>query len=179
MLRRQPAGKYRVETIDQDIVHFQADIVLEPAETETLVVPVVLKTKTLIVQSEPTDAEIWIDGLYASHTPHTFEILNRDTVILELKMPGYQVHLDTIILDENRDLGVITLVKLYTLWVSCLYPYTDYKIYDTDGQVVFASSGSRKLQLAQGKYRIAFEIGEGQFETRSFSLNYNFTISIP
>jgi hypothetical protein len=77
------------------------------------------------------------------------------------------------------DLGIIPLVKLYTLWVSCLYQYTEYKIYDMDDRVVFTASGSRKLQLPQGRYKISFEIGEGQYESKTFLLNYNYTVSIP
>ena len=178
-LYNQRAGKYRFETLDQDIVYFHADVVLEPAEIETLVIPIALNIKTLAVQTEPTGAEIWINDLQASQTPYTFKILTGDTVFLELKMQGYQGYADTISLNENVDLGIIHLRKLYTLWVSSLYAYTEYKIYDMDDRVVFSASGSRQLQLTQGRYRIAFEIGEGQYETKTFLLNYNSTIRIP
>jgi hypothetical protein len=177
-LYNQRAGKYRFETIDQDIVYFHANVVLEPAAIETLVIPIALNTKTLAVQTEPTGADIWINGLQASQTPFTFKILTGDTVILELKMKGYQGYADTLSLNENVDLGIIHLRKLCTLWVSSLYDYTEYKIYDMDDRVVFSASGSRKFQLAQGRYRIAFEIGEGQYETKTFLLNYNSTVEI-
>lgn len=179
VLENRPAGKYRFETIDQDIVYFHTDIELEPGEIETLIIPIVLNIKTLTVQTEPTGAEIWINDLQASQTPYTFKILTGDTVILELKMQGYQGYTDTISLSENVDLGVIPLRKLYTLWVSSRYADTGYKIYDMDDRVVFSASGSRKLQLAQGRYRISFEIGEGQYETKTFLLNYNSTVMIP
>jgi hypothetical protein len=179
VLYNRSAGNYSFETLDQDIVYFHADVILEPAEIETLIVPVALNIRTLTVRTEPPGADIWINGLQASQTPDIFELLSGDTVILELKMKGYQEHIDTISLNENMDLGVIPLVKLYTLWVSCLYQYTAYKIYDMDDRVVFAASGSRKLQLPQGRYRISFEIGEGQYETKTFLLNHNYTLSIP
>ncbi len=117
--------------------------------------------------------------MQASQTPYTFKILTGDTVILELKMPGYQGYTDTLGLNENVDLGIIPLRKLYTLWVSSRYADTGYKIYDMDGRVVFSASGSRKLQLAQGRYRISFEIGEGQYETKTLLMNYNYTVAIP
>lgn len=179
VLENRPAGKYSFETIDQDIVYFHTDIELEPAEIKTLVIPITLNIRTLAVQTEPTGAEIWINGVQATHTPDTFKILTGDTVILELKMLGYQGYTDTLSLNENVDLGIIPLRKLYTLWVSSRYADTGYKIYDMDDRVVFSSSGSRKLQLAQGKYRISFEIGEGQYETKTFLLNYNSTVMIP
>ena len=178
-LNNRPAGNYSFETLDQDIVYFHADVVLEPAEIETLVIPVALNFKTLAVQTEPAGAEIWIDGIHASHTPDTFEILNRDTVILELKMQGYQGHIDTVSLNENQDLGIIPLVKLYTLRVSCAYQDFGYRIYDSDAKIVFSGRGSRKLQLPMGKYKLAYEIGEGQFETKTFFLNYNYTLAVP
>jgi len=178
-LANLPAGKYRFETLDQDIVYFHADVDLEPAEIKTLVISITLNIRTLAVQTEPTGAEIWINSVQATHTPDTFKILTGDTVILELKMPGYQGYTDTLSLNENVDLGVIPLRKLYTLWVSSRYADTGYKIYDMDDRVVFSASGSRKLQLAQGRYRISFEIGEGQYETKTFLLNYNSTVMIP
>ncbi len=178
-LANLPAGKYNFETLDQEIVYFNADVVLKPAEIKTLVIPITLNIRTLAVQTEPTGAEIWINSVQATHTPDTFKILTGDTVILELKMPGYQGYTDTLSLNENVDLGIIPLRKLYTLWVSSRYADTGYKIYDMDDRVVFSASGSRKLQLAQGKYRISFEIGEGQYETKTFLLNYNSTVMIP
>jgi hypothetical protein len=173
------SGNYSVETIDQDIVHFYADVELDPGEIETLVIPVTLNIRTLTVQTEPTGAEIWINGLQASQTPYTFEILTGDTVILDLKMDGYQAYTDTISLIDNVDLGVIPLRKLYTVWISSQYSDTGYNIYDRDDRIVFSARGSRKLQLAQGRYRLSFEIGEGQYETKSFVLNYNSTVMIP
>jgi hypothetical protein len=178
-LDNRPAGKYSFETMDQDIVYFHADVVLEPEETKTLEIPVALNTKTLAVQTEPAGAEIWINDLQASETPYTFNILTGDTVILRLKMPGYQVYTDTISLHENMDLGIIPLQKLYTLWISSLYPDIGYRIYDIDDRVVYSARGSRKLKLAQGRYRISFEIGEGQYKTKRFLLNYNSTVEIP
>lgn len=178
-LANLPAGKYNFETLDQDVVYFNADVVLKPAEIKTLVIPITLNIRTLAVQTEPTGAEIWINSVQATHTPDTFKILTGDTVILELKMPGYQGYTDTLSLNENVDLGIIPLRKIYTLWVSSRYADTGYKIYDMDDRVVFSASGSRKLQLAQGKYRISFEIGEGQYETKTFLLNYNSTVMIP
>jgi len=178
-LYNRRAGNYSFEILDHDIVYFHANVVLEPAEIETLVVPVALNIKTLAVQTEPPGADIWINGLQASHTPDTFNILTGDTVILELKMQDYQEYIDTIRLNENMDLGIIPLVKIHTLQISCLYQYTEYKIYDMDDRIVFAAGGSRKLQLAQGRYRISFEIGEDQYETKTFLLNYNSTVSIP
>jgi len=178
-LRNRPAGIYSFETLDPDIVYFQANVILEPAETKTLVIPVTLNYKSLAVQTEPAGAEIWIDGLQTSQTPDTFEIFNRDTVILELKMKGYQVHVDTISLKENLDLGIILLEKLYTLRISCRYDYTEYKIYDMDRRMVYSARGSRRVQLIKGKYKLAYGIGEGQYETKTISLNYNTTVSIP
>ena len=178
-LKDLPAGKYHFETLDNDIVYFNADIIINPGETKTLIIPVVLNVRTLAVETEPTGAEIWINGLQTYKTPYTFNILTGDTVILELKLPGYEGYTDTLSLYENVDLGVILLRKIYNLWVSSRYEDIGYMIYDMEDRIVFSSRGSRKLQLAQGKYRISYEIGEGQYESKSFSLNYNSTVMIP
>jgi hypothetical protein len=178
-LKDLPAGKYHFETFDQDVVYFDADIVLEPGETETLVIPVVLNVRTLAVETDPTGAEIWINGLQTSKSPYTFNILTGDTIILDLKMSGYEVYTDTLCLNENIDLGVIPLHKLFTVWVSSRYEDIGYRIYDKDDRIVYSSRGSRKLQLAKGRYRISYEIGEGQYDSKRFSLNYNSTVTIP
>ena len=178
-LKDLPAGKYHFETLDNDIVYFTADIIINPGETKTLIIPVVLNVRTLAVETEPTGAEIWINGLQTYQAPYTFSILTGDTIILELKMKGYQGYTDTLSLEDDIDLGVIPLRKLYTVWVSSRYEDIGYRIYNMDGMVVFSSRGSRKLQMAQGRYRISFEIGEGQYETKTFLLNYNSTVVIP
>ena len=177
-LNNRPAGKYLIETIDPDVEYYRAEFVLVPAETEILIIPVVLNAKSLAVHSEPTDAEIWLDGLHAANTPHTFEIANRDTVIMTLKKSGYQTHIDTVNLRENRELGIIALEKLFALRVSCSYQDLDYKIYDADKKIVFSGRGSRTLNLPLGNYRLAYEIGEGQYESKSFTLNRNYTVHV-
>jgi hypothetical protein len=178
-LYKRPAGRYSIETIDPDIDYFQVDVVLEPAKSDTLVIPVTLNTKELAVQTDPAGADIWINGLQATKTPHTFDILAGDTITLELKMDGYHAYMDTVCMNNNMDLGTIPLKKLFTVWISSRYADVRYKIFDVDNQVVFSSTGSRNLQLAQGRYRIAYEIGEGQYETKNFSLSYNSTVLIP
>jgi hypothetical protein len=175
----RPAGQYHFETIDADIASHSADIVLEPMASETLYIPVHLKIKTLTVETEPSGAEIWIDGFQASSTPDTFEVLNRDTVVLELKMKGYQTYSDTVNLAENLDLGVIVLDKLYKLRVSCLYQDMAYNIYDMNDRIVFSARGSRTLQLPQGRYKVAYERGEGQYDTKGFVLKRNYTLTVP
>jgi len=174
-----PAGSYDVETLDEDIVHFHSTLDLKPGKTETVIIPVALNTRTMSVNTEPAGAEIWINGLQASKTPYTFNILADDSVILNLKMPGYEEYTDTLYLTENIDLGIIPLRKLYTVWISPIYADVGYRIYDRNNKVVFSSSGSRNIQLTQGRYRIAYEIGEGQYDTKWFSVNYNSTVSIP
>jgi hypothetical protein len=177
-LNNRPAGKYLIETLDPDIEYYRTEFVLVPAETEILVIPVALNAKSLAVHSEPTDAEIWIDGLHAANTPHTFEIVNRDTVILALKKEGYQTHLDTISLKQNQELGVISLEKLFALRVSCAYQDLEYRIYDSEKNMVFSGRGSRTVQLPKGNYKLAYEIGEGQYETRSITLDRNLTVNV-
>jgi hypothetical protein len=178
-LYKRSAGKYSVEILDEDVVYFQTDVVLEPAKSETLFIPVSLNSKSLSIQTEPSGAEIWINGLQTTKTPHTFDILSGDTVVLELKSSGFQVYSDTLIMDENQDLGIISLKKMYTVWISSRYADTVYNIYDEDNKMIYSSSGSRKLKLAQGRYRLAWEIGEGQYNRKSFLVNYNSTVMIP
>ncbi len=178
MLNNRPAGVYRIETLDPDVAHFQTDILLEPMETKTLVIPVALNSKTLAVQTDPGDAEIWIDDIHTANTPYTFIIANRDTVIVALKKEGYQTYLDTVSLAENVDLGTISLVKVYTLRVSCAYPDIGYKIFDSERNIVFSGRGSRALQLPAGNYRLGYEIGEGQYEYKSITLNRNNTVTL-
>ncbi len=179
VLKNLPAGKYSFEILDREIIYFRTDLILEPAESETLTIPVVLDVKTLTVQSEPAGAEIWFNGLQTSQTPDTFEILTGDTVVMELKLPGYQGYTDTIALNNDMDLGSVRLYKLYMLRISTLYDYTQYLIYDMEGQVVFTGTGLRRVELPEGRYRIAYEIGEGQYKSKTFSLNSSYTVYVP
>jgi hypothetical protein len=173
------AGNYSLEILDKDIVYFHTDVTLKPAETEIIIIPVALNFKTIAIQTEPTGAEILIDGVFTSKSPDTLEIYNRDTVMIELKMQGYQSYKDTIALTANIDLGVITLLKLYSLRILCYLEGMGYKIYDKHKRIVFTANRSQKLQLPQGRYKISYQIGEGQIATKNFVLNYNSTIEIP
>jgi hypothetical protein len=178
-LHHMRPGNYSFETIDRDIVYFQTVISLEPGATETLAIPVVLDFKTLTVNTEPQGADIWIDSVLTAKTPDTLNIFNKDSIILELKMEGYQTYADTLALKTNRDLGVITLYKLCTLWIYCNFTDMDYSIYDMNNEMIFTAVGTKKIRLPKGRYRIVYGIGEGQTESRRFSLNYNYSIKIP
>jgi hypothetical protein len=178
-LHNQSPGTYTFETVDQDVVFFLTDITLEPREIETITIPVVLNFKTLAVQTEPEGAEIWIDGALTSKTPDTLDIFNKDTIILAIKMQGYQIHIDTMAITENTNLGVIPLSKLYTLRIYCDYSGLDYTISDMHNNIVFSAMGNKSIQLAEGRYRITYSIGEGQTESKWFRLNYNYTINLP
>ena len=178
-LHHMRPGNYSFETVDRDIVHFDTVISLEPGATETLAIPVVLDFKTLTVNTEPQGADIWIDSVLTSKTPDTLNIFNKDSIILELKMEGYQTYADTLALETNRDLGVITLNKLYTLWIYCNYGDMDYSIYDMNNEIIFTAVGAKKIRLPKGRYRIVYPIGEGQTASIRFSLNYNYSINIP
>jgi len=174
-----PAGNYRIETLDRHILPFRLDFTLKPAQIETLSIPLKYNTRSLFIATEPEGAGIWINGVQASYTPDTVHILSEDTVNLELRLDGYQTYLDTISLDQDMTLGTISLLKLYTVWISPRYPDIGYLIYDENNRMVFSSRGSRKLQLAEGRYRIAYEIGEGEYDSKTFQLRYNLTVSIP
>jgi hypothetical protein len=178
-LYKKPPGKYHIEILDENIIPFKTDVMLEPAVSETLTIPVTQNSKTLAIKSEPDGADIWINGVQATKTPDTFEIRYGDTITLDLKMPGYQVYTDTLFIDRDQDLGIINLKKLYTVWISSRYADTMFNIYDKDNKIIYSSRGSRKLQLAQGRYRLIWEIGEGQYDKKSFSVNYNSTVLIP
>ena len=179
ILHHMRPGNYSIETVDRDIVYFYTVISLEPGATETLAIPVLLDFKTLTVNTEPQGADIWIDSVLTAKTPDTLNIFNKDSIILELKMEGYQTYADTLALKTNRDLGVITLYKLYTLWIHCNYTDMDYSIYDMNNEMIFTAVGTKKIRLPKGRYRIVYGIGEGQPESRRFSLNYNYSIHIP
>jgi hypothetical protein len=172
-------GAYTFESIDPEILPFQTGLTLRPAATETLVVKAMLDTRRLSVNSEPSGAGIWINGLQGSKTPGTFDVLAGDTVRLELRMPDYQTYVDTLILTSDTDLGIVALRKLYTLRIAPQYDYTGYLVYDEEGVMVFSGSGVRRLELPEGKYRVAYEIGEGQYRTKRVSLGYNQTVTIP
>lgn len=178
-LTEQPAGKYRIETVDTDIQAYQLNFDLAPGETEKITVPVTVNFKTLRVNSDPENAEIWIDSLHTANTPYTFEISDRDTVVVELKMEGYQTYTDTVLLNDNVDLGMISLVKLFMVRITCAYEDYEYRIYDSESNLVFRAKESRSVQLPGGNYKVAYEIGEGQFESKAFKISRNTSLAVP
>ena len=178
-LHNRYAGTYNFRILDKDLVSFKTEMILEPAETETLIVPVALDFKTITVQTNPEGSEIWIDDSLYSKTPDSVDVFGRDTIILCLKMNGYQTYTDTLALTDNINLGEIKMFKLFSLRVICGYEDIEYKIYNADNKVILKSIGSRSLRLPQGRYKIAYDVGEGQMTTERISLNYNYNLYIP
>ena len=178
-LTDRPAGHYIFETYNRDIVYFSSDLQLDPLEMETLIIPVVPNVRTLTIRTDPPGAEVLINGIQASQTPDSFDILTGDTIDLELKMKGYQSYVDTLDMTEDVDLGEIRLRKIYALHISCKYSDIEYSIYDQDGKIVFTGQGSRNAWLAEGSYRVSYGIGEGQYESKRVSLNRSTTVMIP
>ena len=179
VLYSRPPGRYSFETIDKDIIPFHTDLTLRSRQIDTVMIPAVLSSRKLAIQTDPEGAEIWIDGSLESITPDTLEIFRNDSMILELKMAGFKTYSDTFLLHADTNLGIIPLLKFYTLRIYCEFSDIEYTVYDQDNNAVFAAAGTHATQVVKGTYRISYGIGEGQTESRTFRINNNATITIP
>ncbi|WP_456472622.1 PEGA domain-containing protein [Methanocaldococcus sp.] len=85
-----PDGNYIVVGCDNDNVYlFNKGYEVRSGETTTVSATLTEETGSLFVESDPSGAEIYIDGDYKGKTPKTISELSPGTHTLKLRMDGY------------------------------------------------------------------------------------------
>ena len=171
-------GVYTFKIIENNYYPFETEVDLKPAEIATVTLKDKKISATLIVNSKPEGAQIWIDGsLQENTTPDTLYDLDPGVLKLTLKLAGYQSETRSVSLDSLTvtNLGIITLRKLYQIRFFCRYEDITFTI---DNQEY---TGSKEgVWLPEGKHIINYRrAGQTGRKIKEIYIKENKTITIP
>jgi hypothetical protein len=112
-------GNYTFKLIEMGYHPYQKQIYLQAFGEETVVLDVIKNSGTLVLATEPSGAEIWINGFrigLTSKGPDTLRDLERKKTELKLKLKGYDPYENQeidLISDNFQNLGIIPLTPIH------------------------------------------------------------------
>lgn len=168
-------GNYIFKIIDRDYSADSQRVLLNRGSNETVVLKDQINRK-IIVNSNPDNAEIWIDGSLKSHTPDTLLNLQKDEIKLELKLAGYQSYSHSVNLSGKSivNLGTINLLRLFNVKIICQFNETEFKYNGKD------YIGSQKnILMPSGRNEILYKTNSNGYQLKTVNINMNKTIIIP
>jgi len=175
-LRRKP-GTYTFKIVEPEYEPFASgDVVLKPGRRETLSLNDRRMSGTLVVNSKPQGAEIWIDGSFTSKkTPETLKDLPRRRLKLRLvKDPEFAPHEQEVDLSSRSEvnLAAIELQRMYRMRFVCADNDTRWSILGHE------YVGSAELWLRAGQYSVTFVRPDGTRGTKTVSVRANARVPI-
>ncbi|MFC1499822.1 PEGA domain-containing protein [Candidatus Zixiibacteriota bacterium] len=140
--------------------------------------PMVITTAQVRIQSEPTGAEISIDGLIVGTTPRTLA-LEEGVHELSLTRDGYQGYSDSlnVLGGENQTISVpLDEIPSGTLEITTI-PVTDVTI-SIDGEVRGTTPNTSTLRLYQGRHTVELKRDGYDTETRTVLITAGMTADL-
>ncbi len=169
-------GKYTFRIIEKNYYESETPIDLGPGEKKTVIVEDRKISATLIVNTNPAGAEIWIDGFLKGHTPHTLRDLERKRQKMDLKLTGFQPVTRTLDLADTpeADLGTILLLRLYKIKFLCAADDIEFTINDR------TYKGTQKeVFVPEGTHIMTIKIPGYPPQPKNVDIKGNQTIYIP
>jgi len=177
-LHNKRPGKYTFKIIDPKYYESGKEIELEPNEMQIVLLEDRKITCTLIVNSEPTGAEIWINDSRQEErtTPDRLDQLDCCTLSLVLELAGYKSETLSVSLASQSkfDTGIIPLRKLYRIEFVCKYQDLKFTI---NGQPYIGDQ--EEVWLPEGRNDITIEIGNPPFRPRNLNITRSRIFAIP
>ncbi len=130
---------------------------------------------TIIVDSDPRGAGIWIDDSFTSRkTPDTLRGLKKAEVRLKLEKEGFAPYQRTVNLASipQQNLGVVPLRKLFNVTFLC--PIEDIR-WELGGRVYV---GSQEIRLPGGNHTLSVMKPDGSRTPKSFYVDRDRTVPI-
>lgn len=170
-------GNYTFRLIEKDYKE-EKTISLKAFKTDTVKLTAKKNTGTLIVDTEPQGAEIWIDDGWFKKliTPDTLKDLERKKINLQLKFNGYLTYeKKDIDLKSNplMNLGTIKLLKLYKIKFSCLWDDIEFTVNNK------TYIGNQKIWLPEGRYTITSRKSNQPYQRKQILVFKDDEILIP
>ncbi|MFQ5686313.1 MAG: PEGA domain-containing protein, partial [Candidatus Scalindua sp.] len=116
-----------------EIWHENVDI--QADKDKTLTAALQLKTGTILVESDPADAKIYLDGKEAGKTPNSLKSVTPGTHKIEIRMDGYVVWSKSVEVEADEEKSLTATLQIKTSSVQIESKPTNATIY-LDGDEV-------------------------------------------
>ena len=169
-------GVYTFKIIENNYYPSATTVNLKPAKIDTIELDDRKISATLIVNSEPEGAEIWIDGSLQGNTPDTLDDLDPGVLKLALKLAGFQSETLNVTLDSLtvKNLGTTTLRKLYQIRFLCTYEDIEFTI---NNQTYIGTQ--RRVWIPEGQHSITARRAGETIRTWNVNITSDETITVP
>ncbi len=106
-----PLGRYRAELVKPSYISREIEVHLDSRRPKEFAVKLTSDSATLSIESEPSGAEVTINGIARGTSPCKVERIPSGDVTLELKMDGYKPYSESLRLSAGENQQVSAVLK--------------------------------------------------------------------
>ncbi|MDP6433075.1 MAG: PEGA domain-containing protein, partial [Candidatus Scalindua sp.] len=162
---RPVCGIHTVEVRADGYEVWRQSVEVEADEEKLLIAALQIKTSSVLVESEPTNATIYLDGDEVGITPDTLKSIIPGKHLVEVKMAGYKVWSKSIMVKANRENTLTAALQILTGSILIESEPAKARIF-LDGEEVgttpescrYITPGQHEMELKMDKYEVWREI---------------------
>ena len=162
---RPVCGIHTVEVRADGYEVWRQSVEVEADEEKLLIAALQIKTSSVLVESKPTNATIYLDGDEVGITPDTLKSIIPGKHLVEVKMAGYKVWSKSIMVKANRENTLTAALQILTGSILIESEPAKARIF-LDGEEVgttpescrYITPGQHEMELKMDKYEVWREI---------------------
>jgi len=170
------AGSHNLKLTLQGYQEFQQNIYINAGDTKSIsaqLTPVIIPiTSKISVYSQPSGANIYLDGVFKGTTPMTISNLKPGTYNVKLTLDGYQDHSENVSVTLAETVNVQLQPKIVVLNGTAkisVKPTT--ALVSVDGIYYPSINGEVTVSLTAGDHNV--KVSNDGYETKEFTLSIN------
>ncbi|MGR3174615.1 MAG: PEGA domain-containing protein [Candidatus Scalindua sp.] len=105
-------GRHIVEVRMEGYEIWSESVDIEAKTEKTLTAVLVIKTGSIMIESEPTEAKIYLDGEEAGTTPDTLSPITIGVHEVEIRMDGYEVWSDIANIEPEKETALKAVLQI-------------------------------------------------------------------
>jgi len=162
---RPVCGTHTVEIRADGYEVWRQSVEVEADKEKSLTAALQIKTSSILVESEPANATIYLDGIEAGITPDTLRSIIPGRHMVEVKMDGYKAWSKSIVVKANKESAITAALQILTGSILIESEPAKARIY-LDGEEVgttpescrYITPGPHEMELKMDKYEVWREI---------------------
>ncbi len=159
------SGIHEVEVRTDGYEAWHQSVEVEADKEKSLTAVLQIKTGSVLIESEPTNATIYLDGDEAGITPDTLLSIIPGMHLVEVKMDGYKVWSKSVIVKANKENSLIAILQTITGSILIESEPAKARIF-LDGDEVgktpesfrYITPGSHEVEVKMDEYEVWREI---------------------
>jgi len=175
-IHNRKAGTYHFRIVERYYRPLELTVPVKAGEKKIVTLRDIWIPGSIIVNSDPSGAEILLNGFAVGQTPDTLTNLKRESYEVELKRRGFHevTRMVNLSSDSVKNLGKIRLPKLYKIDFICASQQYEFTV-----RGVTYHGTQWGLKLPEGSYVIKFRRYDEPLDSTRVLINANRTITIP